>query len=990
MKRFIITIIDHQIFGPLFIPCTAFQENQFLNDIKRIHSDDKEIVDIILSEAEKRVIEISKAYSDQELVARFATRGETLISFLASVEDTFTEQHIRPFIERKMEDMFLIIKEYNLPVYSYDRNASLYVSEAVYAIPEPAEVLFKFVRQDENILYRQLISINGKQFRLSEYNPRVIIRSSCKLIADGKLIWFSEPIEDKKLIPFFLKDEVIIPSRVEKTWFEKFLVGTIQRFPVEAEGFDIEEVTGIPVLILHLENSWQGSTVIRLMFRYNESRIYPTSKSESITKLIDKGKRYNVLKLHRDYEREAKLLKSIEETGLKKHDNNQYILVGDDFNKKNHGVPDYVEWLTANSDRLEELGVVISQEYFGNRYFIGKYNLTFHYDRSLDWFDLQIIISIGEFRIPFVLFRKHILSQTRDFMLPDGTFFIIPAQWYSRFENLFQFGRVSGDKLRIASHHAVLLRDEITQPASVRKRVLQLTSTKYKPVDPPAKLKAVMRSYQIDGFRWMLHLRDNNLNGCLADDMGLGKTVQTIALLCAEAPEALKPLIISDRPAGGQLSLWESFKTPSDTDRVENRPVNTSLLVMPTTLIYNWKSELRRFAPHLKVLVYAGTRRRSMLANLMKADVVLTSYGIARVDAEIIKDFNFNYLILDESQVIKNPSSKTYRALLTLTSRHRLVLSGTPIENSLLDLYAQMHFLNRDMLGTMQFFRRTFMASIMQKLNSDQSKAAQDKLHELISPFIMRRTKDEVAKELPPKTEQILLCRMTPEQERIYDEEKSKIRNYLMTEIQNSSIAKSSTLIISALSRLRQIACHPAMVNPESIAGSGKLETIVRNINVLVEEQHKILVISSYVKHLRLIGSWLDSERITYVTLTGKTANPQETIDRFKTRKNISVMLMTLKKGGYGLNLTEADYVLITDPWWNPAAQQQGMDRVHRIGQDKPVFVYKFITIGTVEEKILQLQREKKRIADTIISVNNPLSYLTPEGLSYLLDSGPT
>ncbi len=411
-----------------------------------------------------------------------------------------------------------------------------------------------------------------------------------------------------------------------------------------------------------------------------------------------------------------------------------------------------------------------------------------------------------------------------------------------------------------------------------------------------------------------------------------------------------------------------------------NKPLNTSLIIMPVSLIHNWENEILKFAPSLKVYKFYGTQRTRNFDDLLTVDIVLASYGVVRNDIESLRNLNFKYIILDESQLIKNPDSKIYKAIIQLQSEHKLVLTGTPIENSLTDLWAQLNFLNHDLLKNQNYFREEFVVPI--EKHNDEEK--QRKLQIIINPFILRRKKEEVVKELPSLTEQVLYCDMTEEQQKIYETEKSSIRNLIYESIDNKGFEKSSILILKALNKLRLLANHPVLTEPQYTADSGKFDEIIRSIENIVLEKHKVLIFSSYVKHLNLVANYIKQQNIDFTMLTGVTKNRESTIATFQKEENTRVFLISLKAGGTGLNLTAADYVFLLDPWWNPAAENQAISRAHRIGQDKKVFVYRFISRDTIEEKIQTLQQRKSAIADIFINNNNPFRSFKKEEIEEL------
>jgi len=364
------------------------------------------------------------------------------------------------------------------------------------------------------------------------------------------------------------------------------------------------------------------------------------------------------------------------------------------------------------------------------------------------------------------------------------------------------------------------------------------------------------------------------------------------------------------------------------------------------------------------VLVYTGTDRNKDIAVFNQYDLVLTTYGIVRIDLELLEQFYFNYIILDESQVIKNPASVIAKSVKKLRSRHKLILTGTPIENSTMDLWSQMSFVNPGLLGSQSYFRKEYQLPIEKR--NDQHKS--QRLHSIIKPFIMRRHKSQVASELPEKIEKLQYVSMTAEQEEEYEKVKSKYRNQIMDLLETGGLGKSQMVLLQGLTVLRQIANHPRLVDPESPCSSGKMEDVMHMLLTTISEGHKILVFSQFVKHLQLLRQELDTLKIRYAYLDGATTDRQERVTTFQQDESLRLFLISLKAGGLGLNLTAADYVFILDPWWNPAVEAQAVDRAHRIGQENRVFIYKFITQNTVEEKILELQRRKMKLADQLIT----------------------
>jgi SNF2 family DNA or RNA helicase len=533
-------------------------------------------------------------------------------------------------------------------------------------------------------------------------------------------------------------------------------------------------------------------------------------------------------------------------------------------------------------------------------------------------------------------------------------------------------------------------------------------------MDMPKDFGGTLRPYQKGGFDWFYFLKDNQFGGCLADDMGLGKTIQTLALLQKErefylaglkSPQSLGAKVLSTASPGlpaSQLSIFDqqtdnaiqpqsanglsaaqqlylqtggiahhSTIKPSDKEGIETQTnIRTSLIVVPNSLVFNWYNEARKFTPNLKILVYTGINRIKNAKYFFSYDLVITTYGTVRVDLDIVKEFKFNYIILDESQSIKNATSQVSRAVKQLHAARRLVLTGTPIENSVQELWSQMAFVNPGLLGSLQSFTERFVYPIEKQ--KDIIKMQQ--LKAIINPFILRRTKDQVAKDLPAKMEQVVYCEMGTEQAEQYEKVKSYYRNEIIKSLREMGVSKSHFTLLQGLTKLRQIANHPRLVNPDFVGECGKFNEVIAMAETALAEGHKVLLFSQFVSQLTIYREWMEKQKIDYCYLDGSMTNEarQKMVNRFQ-EGEVPFFLISLKAGGFGLNLTKADYVFMIDPWWNPAVERQAIDRAHRIGQTQNVFIYKFITKDSIEEKILALQEKKKLLADNIIETDESI-----------------
>ena len=483
------------------------------------------------------------------------------------------------------------------------------------------------------------------------------------------------------------------------------------------------------------------------------------------------------------------------------------------------------------------------------------------------------------------------------------------------------------------------------------------------PVAVPAELQAELRPYQQEGLNWLQFLRDFKLGGVLADDMGLGKTIQALAHLLIE-----KAAGRGDRP---------------------------SLVVAPTSLMFNWKREAERFAPSLRVVILQGPKRQDFFDQLGEQDLVLTTYALLPRDLEVLRAQSWHLLILDEAQAIKNPRSKGAQAVRSLEARHRLCLTGTPLENHLGELWALMDFLMPDLLGDERGFRRLFRTPIERHGEHERT----EHLRRRIAPFLLRRTKEQVATELPPKTEILREVPLAADQRDLYETLRLALHEKVRKEIARKGLAQSGIIILDALLKLRQCCCDPRLISLESarrVKGSAKLDLLLELLGELQQEGRRVLLFSQFTSMLSLIEEALDKQLDQkkdrdYVKLTGQTRDRETPVNRFQAGE-VPLFLISLKAGGSGLNLTAADTVIHYDPWWNPAAERQATDRAHRIGQDKPVFVYKLLTEGTVEQRVAELQERKQALADAMLegggSAAKSLSHEDLDLLFAPLDAG--
>jgi superfamily II DNA or RNA helicase len=860
---------------------------------------------------------------------------------------------IRPNIERRIQRFLSIMEDKKLFVMGDDGNPT---SQSIKVHEHTAKVLFHFFKNEDDTHYFPTLKLGEERVEFRNQNAEIICESPAWLLLADQLINFEPDLDGKKLKPFLRKKFIRIPKLSEPTYYKKFVGPLIEKYNVHAEGFEIKSEQHFAKPVLKIENGWDNHINLVLYFNYGDYEFPYNSGSKASVKLEQNGEEYIFHKVKRALDWERHKVNKIIELGLVPGDGSAFILKGPrdllDIESPSALYAIY-EWLNANIDELERANIEVMQPEEQTPYYIGETSFDLEISENNDWFDVHAIVRFGEFEVPFFNLRKHILDGNREYKLPNGQIAIIPESWFTEYNGLFEFAE-NGQGIRLKKHHFGMVKEiEEGNLAKVSyQQVLQeLVGDEVEDIAMPVHFKGELRPYQKEGYNWFSFLRSHHFGGCLADDMGLGKTIQTLALLQKVKEE--------------------------ETDHH-----SPTLIVMPTSLIYNWQNEAKKFTPKLKVFAHIGTNRLKHTKNFHKYDIILTTYGTIRLDVEFIKQFCFNYLILDESQVIKNPASKITKAVKELWCNNKLILSGTPVENSVVDLWSQMSFLNPGLLGGITYFKNNFAVPIERKKDEDKV----DKLQKIIRPFVLRRTKDQVASELPDKMEHVYYSTMSKDQEDLYEETKSLYRNQLLEEITTNGMGRSHISILQGLTKLRQIANHPKMVDSESAFGSGKFDDVISMLQNVMEKGHKVLVFSQFTKHLALFREYLDQEDVHYSYLDGSTKNRGQVVDEFKSNEDIRLFLISIKAGGVGLNLTEADYVFILDPWWNPATEQQAIDRTHRIGQDKNVFIYKFITKNSVEEKILALQKRKSKLAKSLISTEDTfLKSLTEDDLKDIL-----
>jgi superfamily II DNA or RNA helicase len=860
-------------------------------------------------------------------------------------------------------------------------------------MPNPARIYFHFVRNAESTHYFPIVKYGDARVQLLHKDALLLCDEPAWLLADNRLYHFKKPgsavVDGKKLRPFFAKNHIVIPRSLEETYYQKFVVPLIASYDVYAQGFEIraEALDLVPVLTVSEQGVGQRAMTpifadidladdtddvahrlaFDLSFQYGNFTFRFDSFAASANVSVEKqGDSYVFHKIRRDHRTERARLNFLAEQGLNLRQGRLSIPKADAFS-----------WLTDHAPVLRDAGFVVRQHADDTkRYFLGYSSIQVRIEEGRDWFDIHALVCFGKYEIPFLKLRSLILGKKREFTLPNGEIAVIPEVWFTRYAELLAFVEqpdLTIDRLVLQKHHLALVqeleRDSLAETIISRKLEQLRGFAEIDNYPLPTHFNGTLRPYQKAGYDWMHFLNQYNFGGCLADDMGLGKTVMTLAMLQHQRERAQQ--------------FWHDYGHDEINDADLPDVARPTLLVMPTSLLYNWELEAHKFTPDLRLMTYTGTYREKNTDQFDDYDLILTSYGIVRIDIDLLKTYRFNYVIMDESQAIKNPSSHITKAVMQLNAAHRLILTGTPLENSTMDLWSQMTFINPGLLGSQSFFRNEFQVPIEKR--GDEQKT--QRLYGLIKPFMLRRNKAQVATDLPPKVESVLFSEMLPEQADRYEEAKSYYRNLILDSIDAEGMARSQMVVLQGLTKLRQIANHPRMIDADYEGDSGKMADMLLRLESAMRENHKVLVFSQFIKHLNVVKQYLDDKNIDYAYLDGATQDRQGQVSRFQTDDSIRLFLISLKAGGLGHNLTAADYVFILDPWWNPAIEAQAVDRAHRIGQQRTVFTYKFIAKNTVEEKILALQRAKQRLATNLITTEeNFVKSLTKEDIMLLLE----
>ncbi|ARS38638.1 DNA helicase [Sphingobacteriaceae bacterium GW460-11-11-14-LB5] len=875
----------------------------------------------------------------------FKTNDNDLLKFYSGIT-TFQQNYNNDQSEAEIEALKAIVKNpLQIPFYLQDSKQSAAIQASTITAVDvhllEVDLRLSVNQRDDYYEITGRLIIEGKSYELDNL---VLVHQYFVKLKDQ--LYLIGRLDFLRVIGFFKKQSNrLILHKTKYPEFQKVILvpleGSIHvdysylkpatKSQIEEKGFDLENEQ-----LIYLSES-EDYILLTPVMRYGNLEIPVLSKKQ----IQAQDKLGNLFTLHRDENAELQFIGNV----LKQHPffydqetNDSFYLHRKRFLEEAWFLEAFEAW------RNKGIHILGFNQLKNNKLSEFQAKINIEVLSGTDWFETKVKVKFGKQQVALKHLHKSIRNKSKFVTLDDGTQGILPHEWIEKFAAYFNAGEVTEEailtpKIKFASinelYEDALLDGDVKNELKLYKQKFEGTDS-IQEVEVPKGLTATLRHYQKDGLNWLNFLDDFNFGSCLADDMGLGKTIQVLAFI---------------------LSQREKVK------------YNTNLVVVPASLIFNWKAEVDKFAPSIKVkTIYAGERTKTT-DTFDDYEIILTSYGTLLSDIRFLKDYRFNYIFLDESQLIKNPDSQRYKAVRMLQSRNKVTMTGTPIENNTFDLYGQLSFACPGLFGSKQQFADLYSTPIDQFKDSRRAEELQQK----IRPFILRRTKEQVAKELPDKTEIVLYCEMGTEQREVYEANKKEIQDFILGK-QEDELPKSSMHVLKSITTLRQI-CNSAALLADGksyLQASSKIDVLMEQIESKAGN-HKILVFSQFVTMLDLIKKQLESRGIKYEYLTGQTRKRAEVVSSFQQNADIPVFLISLKAGGTGLNLTEADYVYLVDPWWNPAVENQAIDRAYRIGQHKNVMAVRLICPDTIEEKIMKLQATKKDLVKDLIQTDGSL-----------------
>ena len=864
---------------------------------------------------------------------------------------------------------------------------------------DPLKLHAAFTKTDDGIDYRLTL---GDDIIPSAHHTQVLCNNPSLFVIDHSLRQLDEGLGGKLLTPFLKKEIYHIPASIQAKYFRQFILKIVKKIDISSDGFDVDNLHPQGKAVLMLQATTNGLYTLDTQFVYDTATFSSGDRREKSVTLHDDGKSVTFVCIWRNREWESSVTE---------------LLDNELHRPQTASLQEMTAWLTTHDAVLTQHDIETQQRTI-HHYVIGEVE-RIHNDRwTGDWFQMHVTLIFPDgTQMALTDFRDAIINGDREVRLPSGNWFVIPDEWYAQYSAAMLFGLMKsrGTLTFHRSQQTVLPTEDLLPPT----QKAPAACDKEEKTLPPQGLKATLRPYQFLGYRWMLSHQHGGTGCLLGDDMGLGKTVQTIAVILhyfessASAPtddrsredttdnglikdagnsedQADYSIIRSDqvirsdrvirsnhiirsKPTSPpvQTSLFSeeemsgraakampssSSSQPDLRQQSGHRPV---LVAAPSSVVFNWHDEFRRFAPSLRVVEYTGNAReraakQSQLAN---ADVVLTSYPMLRNDIGVLSRLSFAIAVYDEAHAFRNNTSLLYQAVLKIHADFPIALTGTPMVNALDELWTLMSVLNPALLGDYETFQNNFIHPINVNLQDEHTAI----LRKLVAPYFLRRLRGDVLDSLPERQDEQVWCDMTEAQAALYEEEQSKMRNLLM----DAEQANNRIVVLAAITRLRRLACSPKLEHKEG--DSGKVLEVFDRLEELRGTDHKVLLFSEFTSFLDVIAEEMKQRGWSYDMLTGQSRDREAIVKHFQQTPSCQFFLVSLKAGGEGLNLTEADYVFLLDPWWNHAAEEQAIARAHRSGQRRSVMVYRFITRGSLEEQIQKVQDKKDDLVKAII-----------------------
>lgn len=943
---------------------------------KAVGIDDKEF---------RRLVELCLWTQSDNLFAKAGRNFSNKRAFFEKA-DKITQRYVISQVDQHITGAIAIASRLGVHIFFAPKPGEwLKQQDELHFDAEPLKLHAAFTKTDDGIDYQLTL---GQDIIPSAHRTQVLCNNPSLFVIDHSLRQLDEGLGGKLLTPFLKKEIYHIPASIQAKYFRQFILKIVKKIDISSDGFDVDNLHPQGKAVLTLQATINGLYTLETQFVYDTATFSISDRREKSVTLHDDGKGVTFVCIWRNREWETSVIR----------------LLDDQLHRpQTASLQEMMLWLTKNEEALSRHEVEIMQR-TTHHYVIGDVK-KIHDDRwTGDWFQMHVTLVFPDgTRMALTDFRDAIINGDREVRLPSGNWFVIPDEWYAQYSAVMLFGLMKnrGTLTLHRSQQSVLPTEDLLPPTLKA----PAASDKEEKALPPHGLKATLRPYQLEGYQWMLSHQHGGTGCLLGDDMGLGKTVQTIAVILhyfestasastattkddhakenlansSLSTQAVDPdhqtghNIIRSMPTSTpvQMSLFSeeemsghaakampsaSSSQPDPRQQSGHRPV---LVAAPSSVVFNWHDELRRFAPSLRVVEYTGNAheravKQSQLAN---ADVVLTSYPMLRNDIGMLSRLSFAIAVYDEAHAFRNNTSLLYQAVLKIHADFPIALTGTPMVNALDELWTLMSVLNPALLGDYETFQNNFIHPINVNLQDEHTAI----LRKLVAPYFLRRLRGDVLDSLPERQDEQVWCDMTEVQAACYEEEQSKMRNLLM----DAEQANNRIVVLAAITRLRRLACSPKLEYKEG--DSGKVQEVFDRLEELRGTDHKVLLFSEFTSFLDVIAEEMEQRGWTYDLLTGQSRDRESIVKHFQQTPSCQFFLVSLKAGGEGLNLTEADYVFLLDPWWNHAAEEQAIARAHRSGQRRSVMVYRFITRDSLEEQIQKVQDKKDDLINAII-----------------------